>query len=76
MTRRAGKVSERAQGIYACPEATATLEALGKLENQNAFDPDETILLYLTRNATKYIDALETERGKILVLDRNTNSLD
>jgi threonine synthase len=64
------------KGIYACPEAAATLAALEKLENQNAFDPDETILLYLTGNATKYLDALEMRREQIPVLERNTNSLD
>lgn len=38
------------------------LATLGKLENQKAFDPDETILLYLTGNATKYLDVLEMRR--------------
>jgi threonine synthase len=64
------------KGIYACPEAAATLSALEKLKNQNAFDPDETILLYLTGNATKYFDALETRKEQIPVLEPNTNSLD
>jgi threonine synthase len=64
------------KGIYACPEAAATLVALEKLENQNAFDPDDIILLYLTGNATKYFDALEIRREQIPVLERNTNSLD
>jgi threonine synthase len=64
------------KGIYACPEAAATLAALEKLENQKVFDPDETILLYLTGNATKYFDLLEIEREQIPVLERNANSLD
>ena len=64
------------QGLYACPEAAATLAALEKLENQHAFDPDETILLYLTGNATKYFNALEMRREQIPVLERNTSSLD
>jgi threonine synthase len=63
-------------GIYACPEAAATLAALEKLNNQNALDPDETTLLYLTGNAMKYPDALETRRDQIPVLERDTNSLD
>jgi threonine synthase len=64
------------KGIYACPEAAATLAALEKLKNQNAFDRDETILLYLTGNATKYLDALETRGAQIPVLEPNTKSLD
>jgi len=58
-------------GVYACPEAAATLAALKKLENQNFFDPEETILLYLTGNATKYFDTLEIDRRQIPVLDKN-----
>ncbi len=64
------------KGIYACPEAAATLAALEKLENQNIFDPDETILLYVTGNATKYFDALEIRRGQIPILEPDTSSLD
>ena len=63
------------KGIYACPEAAATLAALEKLENQNAFDPEETILLYVTGNATKYFDDLRIRRRRIPVLDRDTSSL-
>jgi threonine synthase len=64
------------KGIYACPEAAATLAALEKLEDQSVFDKDETTLLYLTGNATKYFDTLELRREQIPVLDRNANSLD
>jgi threonine synthase len=64
------------KGIYACPEAAATLAALEKLENQNLFDPEETILLYVTGNATKYFDSLEIRRGQIPVLERDASSLD
>jgi threonine synthase len=64
------------KGLYACPEAAATLAALKKVENQNVFDPDETILLYLTGNATKYFDALEIRREQIPVLERTAGSLD
>ena len=63
-------------GIYACPEAAATLAALEKLESQKEFDPEETILLYLTGNAMKYFDAMKTERERLPVLDRNADSLD
>jgi len=64
------------RGVYACPEAASTLAALEKLENQRVFDRDETVLLYLTGNAMKYFDALETKKEQIPVLDRNVNSLD
>jgi threonine synthase len=64
------------KGVYACPEAAATLAALEKLKNQNAFDPDETILLYITGNAMKYFDVLEMRREQIPILERNINSLD
>ena len=60
-------------GIYACPEAAATLAALLKLENQSFFDSDETILLYLTGNATKYFDSLEIDREQIPLLNKNTD---
>ncbi len=62
-------------GIYACPEAAATLAALNKLENENALDPDEKTLLYLTGNAMKYFDVLEIKRDEIPVLNRDANSL-
>jgi threonine synthase len=64
------------KGIYACPEAAATLAALEKLKNQNAFDPDETILLYLTGNATKYLDVLKIRKKQMHALGPNANSLD
>lgn len=64
------------KGIYACPEAAATLAALEKLENQKAFDQDETILLYLTGNATKYFHLLKMEKKRIQLLKRSTDSLD
>jgi threonine synthase len=60
-------------GIYACPEAAATLAALKKLENQNFFDPEETILLYLTGNAMKYFDSFEIDRRQIPILNKNTD---
>jgi threonine synthase len=60
-------------GIYACPEAAATLAALIKLENQNFFDSEETVLLYLTGNATKYFDSLEINRKQLPVLNKDTD---
>ena len=64
------------KGIYACPEAAATLAALEKLAGQNFFDPEETILLYLTGNAIKYFDSLEMKREQIPVLGKNADLLD
>lgn len=63
-------------GIYACPEAASALAALEQLENQRVFDSNETILLYLTGNAMKYFDTLETKREQIAVLDQESNSVD
>lgn len=62
-------------GIYACPEAAATLVALEKIENQKLFDSDEKILLYLTGNAMKYFEILEIEKDEFPVLNRDANSL-
>jgi threonine synthase len=62
-------------GIYACPEAAATLAALNKLEHKSMFDQDEKILLYLTGNAMKYFDAMEIETNKIPVLDKDTTPI-
>jgi threonine synthase len=64
------------KGIYACPEAAATLAALEKLKNQDTFDRRETILLYLTGNATKYLDVLKIRKKQLPVLGPNASSLD
>jgi threonine synthase len=64
------------RGIYACPEAAATLAGLEKLENQHALDPEETVLLYLTGNATKYFDVMKTGRQLVPLLKQNADSLD
>jgi threonine synthase len=62
-------------GIYACPEAASTLAALKKLENEDVFDPNEKILLYLTGNAMKYFDVMKIEKNKIPTLDKDTISM-
>jgi threonine synthase len=62
-------------GIYACPEAAATLAALNKLENEDTLDKDEKILLYLTGNVMKYFDVMQIERNKIPVLNKDATSL-
>jgi len=62
-------------GIYACPEAASTLAALHKFENEGVFDRDDRILLYLTGNAMKYFDIMQTGRKDIHVLDKNGKKL-
>jgi threonine synthase len=64
------------RGIYACPEASATLAALQKLENQRWFEPDETVLLYLTGNAMKYFEVVKARREQVPIIKRNADSLD
>jgi threonine synthase len=62
-------------GVYACPEASATLTALNKLENEGAIDKDESVLLYLTGNAMKYFDFIKIKKNEIPVLTKEANSL-
>jgi threonine synthase len=64
------------KGIYACPEAAATLAALEKLEDQRMFDSGETVLLYLTGNAMKYFDMMKTRIKQVPVLNQNADSLE
>ncbi|MGQ9506700.1 MAG: threonine synthase [Candidatus Bathycorpusculaceae bacterium] len=62
-------------GIYACPEASATLAALNKLREDDMINKDETVLLYLTGNAMKYFDYMEIKRNEISMLTKETNLL-
>jgi threonine synthase len=62
-------------GIYACPEAAATLSGLRKLEDKEEFDREETVLLYLTGNVMKYFDEMKSERERMPVLERSADSL-
>ena len=43
------------EGIFAAPEAAATLAALQQLLDQNWVDPDESILLFDTGSGLKYL---------------------
>jgi threonine synthase len=63
------------RGIYACPEAAATLAALQKLENRRLFDSEETVLLYLTGNVMKYFEVMKTERDRVPVLKPGADSI-
>ncbi|MEM3783489.1 MAG: threonine synthase [Candidatus Bathyarchaeia archaeon] len=58
-------------GIYACPEAAATLAAI----NKNLCDQDEKILLYLTGNAAKNFDMLRIEKEKVPLLTKDITFL-
>jgi threonine synthase len=62
-------------GVYACPEAAATLAALNKSKNNSLFDQDEKILLYLTGNAAKNFDMLRIEKEKVSFLNKERTSL-
>ncbi|MEM0357586.1 MAG: threonine synthase [Candidatus Bathyarchaeia archaeon] len=52
-------------GVYACPEAAATLAALNKSVEYNVFDPDERILLCLTGTVMKNFDLLTVNKDKL-----------
>ncbi|MEM3700335.1 MAG: threonine synthase [Candidatus Bathyarchaeia archaeon] len=62
-------------GIYACPEASATLTALNKLENDGTIDKNESVLLYLTGNAMKYLDLMSIKKDEIPILTRDAIAL-
>lgn len=62
-------------GIYACPEAAATLAALNKRESNSFFDQSEKILLFLTGTVMKNFDLLLVEKAKVPVLTKDTTVL-
>jgi threonine synthase len=62
-------------GVYACPEASATLPALNKLKKDGAIGKDESVLLYLTGNAMKYFDFMKIKKNEIPILKKEANSL-
>jgi threonine synthase len=62
-------------GVYACPEASATLAALNKLENEGAIGKDESVLLYLTGNALKYFDFVKIKKSEIPLISKGSNTL-
>ena len=64
------------KGLYACPEAAATLAGLHKLAEAKILDSNEEILLHLTGNAMVYSDAMTIERAAIPILDRDTVMID
>jgi threonine synthase len=63
-------------GVYACPEAAATLAAFEGLWRKGELDGDERVLLCITGNAMKYFDIMRLKREEIPVLPRDAKSLD
>jgi threonine synthase len=59
------------KGVYACPEAAATLAALNKSKNNHLFDSDEKILLYLTGTAMKNFDLIKLDKEEVPLLAVN-----
>jgi threonine synthase len=62
-------------GIYACPEAAATLAALNKLTSEGTLDLKEKTLLFLTGNAMKYFDVMRIEKNEIPVLSKDATPM-
>ncbi len=55
----------KVEGIFAAPEGAASLVAYRKLRATGFFKPDDTVVLFNTGSALKYLDVLEasTARG-------------
>ncbi len=62
-------------GVYACPEAAATLAGYHRLVDERLLDSGDRTLLYLTGTALKYFDAIDVDVGGIPVLKRDAASL-
>jgi threonine synthase len=62
-------------GVYACPEAAATLAAYRRLLDDRVLDADERSLLYVTGTALKYFDVMDINRTRIPVLRKDAASL-
>ena len=52
------KVIGAMEGVSAAPEGGATLSALRKLQASGLVKPDETVVLFNTGGALKYLDVL------------------
>ena len=57
-----------AEGISICPETAICLDSLENLIRENAVSPDETVVVFNTGAATKYLEALPVN---LPFLDRN-----
>jgi threonine synthase len=52
------KVIGAMEGVSAAPEGGATLAALRKLQAEGLVAPDDTVVLFNTGGALKYLDVL------------------
>lgn len=59
-------------GISACPEGAATLAGLRELVKDGRIDSTDTVVLYNTGTALKYLDILEKKRLPVLAQDAET----
>lgn len=59
-------------GISACPEGAATLVALHELVQDGTIDRSDTVVLYNTGTALKYLDLLEKKTLPILPREAET----
>jgi threonine synthase len=50
----------RVEGVFAAPEGAASLVAYRKLLASDFFTPDDTVVLFNTGSALKYLDVLDT----------------
>ena len=57
-----------AEGISICPETAICLDSLESLIRDNTVSPDETVVVFNTGAATKYLEALPVN---LPFLDRN-----
>ena len=54
-----------AEGVFACPEGAASLVAYRKLRASGFFHADDTVVLFNTGTAYKYLDLMEAKRRTV-----------
>ncbi|MFZ1159334.1 MAG: threonine synthase [Candidatus Sulfotelmatobacter sp.] len=55
----------KVEGIFAAPEGAASLVAYRKLRATGFFKPDDTVVLFNTGSALKYLDVLEASTARV-----------
>jgi threonine synthase len=53
------------EGVFAAPEGAASLVAYQKLRASGFFTPDDTVVLFNTGTAYKYLDMMEAQEKKL-----------
>ena len=53
------------EGVFAAPEGAASLVAYQKLRASGFFSPDDTVVLFNTGTAYKYLDVIEAQEKKL-----------